>query len=139
MAQLQMFCGEWLDQLLLVKSENYSSHNSLVWLLGFDGNHSLLIFVQYCRHLIGTRQIQYHFLLCRTLVELVHKNCVGKSFTADSCLQMVLKMRPRSPQRSTGFMGIILPPSYWDQTNIIVVVYLCIILYSMQNEIALPG
>ena len=32
---------------------------SLVWFLGFGGNHSLLFFVQYCRHHIETRQIQY--------------------------------------------------------------------------------
>ena len=74
-----MLYSDWLDQLLvswisflLVGSENYSSHNSLVWHLGFGGNNSLLFFVQYCRHHIETRQIQYHSLVYRTLVELVH-------------------------------------------------------------------
>ena len=54
-------------------SENYSSHNSLAWLLGFGSNHSLLLFVQYCHHHIETRQIQYNSQVYRTLVELVHK------------------------------------------------------------------
>ena len=32
---------------------------SLVWLLVFGGNHSLLFIVQYCRHHIETRPIQH--------------------------------------------------------------------------------
>ena len=63
---------DWIS-FLLVGSENYSSHSSLVWLLGFGGNHSQFFFVQYCHHHIETRQIRYHSLLYRMLVELVHK------------------------------------------------------------------
>ena len=48
---------DWIC-FLLFGSENYSSHNFLVWLRGFGGNHSILFFVQYCHHHIETRQIQ---------------------------------------------------------------------------------
>ena len=40
MAQLQMLYSNWLDQQKLVGSENNSSHNFLVWLLGFGANFS---------------------------------------------------------------------------------------------------
>ena len=62
---------QWIS--FLFGSKNYSSHNYLAWLLGFVGNHSLLLFVQYCHHHIETRQIQYNSQVYRTLVELVHK------------------------------------------------------------------
>ena len=80
-----MLYSEWLDQDLVGWIQINLLSQSISWLLGFGANHSILFFVQYWHHHIETRQIQYHFLLCRTLVKLVHKNRAGKSFPADCC------------------------------------------------------
>ena len=83
---------DWIT-FLLVGSENYSSHNSLAWLLGFGGNHSLLFFVQYCHHHIETRQIQYDDW---NTVEKMSPQKRGphlylkKSFSFETCWQQVL-------------------------------------------------
>ena len=49
---IQLLAG-WIEVSILPQS--------LVWLLGFGGNHSLLFFVQYFRHHIKTRQIHYYY------------------------------------------------------------------------------
>ena len=49
-----MLHAGWIKVLLLPQS--------LVWLLGFGGNHSLLFFVQYCRHHISFTQPHDSFL-----------------------------------------------------------------------------
>ena len=69
------------DYIGIVWRERDSSHNLLVWLLGFGGNRILLFFVQYCRHHNETRQIQYHSLSCRML----HKK---RRFWEKFCIQL---------------------------------------------------
>ena len=60
MAQLQMLYSEWLDQDLVGWIQVSLLPQSLAWLRGFGANHSLLFIVQYWRHHIETRPIQYH-------------------------------------------------------------------------------
>ena len=47
---IQKIAAGWISFLLLPQS--------LVWLLGFGGNHSPSFVVHYCHHHIETRQIQ---------------------------------------------------------------------------------
>ena len=65
MAQLQMLYSDWLDQHLVGWIRELLLPQNSVWLLGFGGNHSLLFFVQYCRHHIETRHRQINVHLGR--------------------------------------------------------------------------
>ena len=84
MTQLHMLYSSWLDQDLAGWIEVLLLPQSLVWLLGFEGNHSL-VFVQYCRHHIETRQIYKYFIV---LLYPLPKTTFSNLFTGlnHSCL-----------------------------------------------------